>query len=105
MRRIAAAALLGLLLSAPAHAEPFIGGLVKDSDVELAFDFLRDAMSAAFRGREIAPPEALTQRAEAIVGEATRFAVSAAHAAVDVIEREIREAGRAASPRPLPSGI
>ena len=94
MRRIAAAALV-TLLCAPAQAEPFIGGVVKDSDVALVFDFLRDAMSAAFHGREVAPPAALIQRAETIAEEAKRHGEIAARAALDAIEREIRESMRA----------
>ena len=93
MRPIAAVALIGLL-SAPAQAEPFIGGVVKDSDVSLVFDFLRDAMSAAFQGREVAPPAALIQRAETIAEEAKRHGEIAARAALDSIEREIRESMR-----------
>ena len=103
MRRIASAALLGVALAAPAHAEPVLGGLVTESDVGLAFDYLREAMSAAFQGREVAPPEALIQRAEAIAEEAKRRGEIAARAAIDAIEREIRESMR--RPERLPGSI
>ena len=93
MRRISAA-LIGIALSAPAHAEPFIGGVVKEGDVALVFDYLRDAMTAAFHGREVAPPEALTRRAETIAEEAKRRGEIAARAAIDAIEREIRDSVR-----------
>ena len=97
--RIAAAALISLVLSAPAPAaEPFIGGVVKESDVSLLFDYLREAMSAAFQGREVAPPDALMQRAEVIAEEARRQGEIAARAAIDAIERDVRESLRA-SPR------
>ena len=93
--RIAAAALIAVSFSAPAHAaESFIGGVVKESDVALMFDFLRDAMSAAFHGRDVAPSEALVTRAEAIAEEAKRHGEIAARHAIGAIEREIRESMR-----------
>jgi hypothetical protein len=95
MRSIAPAALISLCLCAPAQAEPLSDGLVTESDVGLAFDYLREAMSAAFQGREAAPPEALMQRAEVIAEEAKRRGEVAARAALDAIEREIREGMRA----------
>ena len=102
--RIAAAALIGIALIAPAHAaEPFIGGVVKESDVTLLFDYLRDAMSAAFQGREAAPPEALARRAEEIAVEARRHGEIAARAALDAIEHDLREAMR--RPERLPGSI
>jgi hypothetical protein len=103
MRRIAAAALVSLSLSTPTYAEPFIGGVVKDSDVTLLFDYLREAMSAAFQGREAAPPEALVKRAETIAEEAKRHGEIAARAAIDAIERELRESMR--RPEPFPASI
>ena len=104
--RFAAVALISLFLSAPAHAaEPFIGGVVKESDVALLFDFLREAMSAAFQGREVAPPEALVKRAEAIAEEAKRHGEIAARAAVDAIEREVREGMRGSRSERLPGSI
>ena len=105
MRYLAAAILVHLSLCAPAQAEPFIGGVVKDSDVGLVFDYLREAMSAAFQGREVPPPEALVQRAEAIAEEAKRYGERAARAALDAIEREIRESTRAPRPERLPGSI
>ena len=103
MRRMLAAALISLSLCAPAHAEPFIGGVVKDSDVALVFDFLREAMSAAFQGREVSPPDALIQRAEVIAEAAKRHGEAAARAALDAIEREVRESMR--TPQRLPGSI
>jgi hypothetical protein len=96
MQDLAAAALISLALFAPAHAaEPFVGGVITDSDVGLVFDCLREAMSAAFQGREVAPPEALVKRAEVIAEEAQRRGEIAARAALDAIERDIRESMRA----------
>ena len=105
MRHIAAAAFVSLSLCAPAHAEPFIGGVVKDSDVTLLFDYLRDAMSAAFQGREVAPPEALVKRAETIAEEAKRHGEIAARAAIDAIERDVRESMRGSRSERLPGSI
>ena len=94
MRRVASAALISLSLCTFARAEPFVGGVITESDVGLVFDYLREAMSAAFQGRQIAPPEALISRAEAIADEAKRRGEIAARAAIDAIEREIREGMR-----------
>jgi hypothetical protein len=105
MRRIAAAALLIISLCTPAHAEPFLGGVVKDSDVSLVFDFLRHALSAAFEGREVAPPAALIERADAIAEEAKRHGEIAARAAIDAIEREVREGMRGSRSERLPGSI
>ena len=105
MRHIGTAALLSIALCAPVHAEPFIGGLVKEADVDLVFGYLREAMSAAFEGREVAPPEALVQRAEAIGEEARRHGEIAARAALDAIEREIRESMRTPRTERLPGSI
>ena len=105
MRQMAIAALVSLSLCAPAHAEPFIGGVVKDSDIALVFDYLREAMSAALHGRQVEPPEALVQRAEAIAEEAKRHGEIAARSALDAIEREIRESMRAPRPQRLPGSI
>ena len=91
--RYVSAALLTLFLAAPARAEPLVG-VITESDVGLVFDYLREAMSAAFQGREIAPPEALIRRAEAIADEAKRRGEIAARAAIDAIEREVREGMR-----------
>jgi hypothetical protein len=105
MRHFAAAALTSLLLCAPAHAEPLAGGLVKESDVGLVFDYLREAMLGAFRGREVAPPDAIKRRAEAIAEEAKRRGEIAARGALDAIEREIRESMRAPRAERLPGSI
>ena len=104
MRRLAAAAFIGIFLCAPASADAFFGGVVKESDVSLVFDYMREAMAAAFQGREVAPPAALTRRAEAIAEEAKRSGEIAARAALDAIEREIRESMRGSSTH-LPGSI
>ena len=101
MTRSAAAITISLCLAAPAHAdEPFIGGVVKEADVKLVFDFMREAMSAALQGREVAAPEALMRRADEIAVEAQRRGEIAARAAVDAIEREVLESMRRSERRP-----
>jgi len=107
MKRIAAAVLLGLALF-PAYAEDsrqpsvssFLGGIVQERDVDLVFDYLRDALKGAMEGREATPPDELTQRAEAIGGELKRRGAAAARAAIDAIEQSVRDAMR--EPHPLP---
>jgi len=71
--------------------ESHFGGLVEERDVELAFDYLRDAVSAALEGREVRPPDALKQRAEAIAEEMKRRGAAAARAVIDAIEQSVRE--------------
>ncbi len=94
MRELASAALITLSFCAPAHAERFIGGAVKESDVALVFDFLREALSGAIQVREVPPPEALHRRAEAIGEDMRRHGEIAARAAIDAVERDIRGAMR-----------
>ena len=112
MRQLAAT-LIGLSLCAPAQAAPpddpvdaaigcFLHGLVDERDVALVFGYLREAFDGALHGREVAPPRALTQRAEIIADEVKRCAAIAAQEMVDAIERSIREStkvprGRSAS--------
>ena len=108
MKQIIAAALLGLAVCSSAHAQDsrrptadsLLGGLVQERDVTLVFDYLRDALKAAIDGREAAPPDELTQRAEAIGDELKRRGAAAARAAIDAIEQSVRDAMR--EPRRLP---
>jgi hypothetical protein len=110
MRHLATAALLSVAMSA--HAAPpddsletiagsFIQGLVQEQDVGLVFGYLREALDAAVEGRELPPPQALTERAEAIGEEAKRRGAIAGRAVLDAIERSIRDAMKA--PIALPS--
>jgi hypothetical protein len=107
MKRIAFA-LLGFALTASAHSagpqerQPLLGGIVQERDVALVFDYLREALSAAADGREIAPPEELTQRAEAIGAEVKRRGADAARALIDAVEASMRE-GMREPRRPLSS--
>ncbi|MDB5865704.1 MAG: hypothetical protein JWO70_3510 [Betaproteobacteria bacterium] len=112
MRNLAAAALISMFLCAPAHAAPpddplaaaaesFIHGLVHERDVDLVFGYLREALDAAVEGRELPPPEALTQRVEAIGEEAKQRGAIAGRAVLDAIERSIRDAMK--TPGVLPS--
>jgi hypothetical protein len=103
MRHYAVATLLTLSLFTSAHAaddplDAAIGAvtqsLVQERDVDLVFDYLREAFDGAMQGREVAPPAALTQRAEAIAEEAKRRGAIAGRALLDAIERAIRESMR-----------
>ena len=110
MIRLVLAAALALALSTPAHArdssksapplEGVFAGIVQERDVALFFDYLRDALRAAVEGREARPPEELTRRAEAIGEEVKQRGAAAAEAAIDAIERSVREGMR--EPRSLP---
>ena len=108
MKAIAVATLLGLAVSSFAYAQDsrrppvdsFLAGIVQERDVDLVFDYLRDALKAALDGREAAPPAELTQRAEAIGDELKRRGAAAARAAIDAIEQSVRDAMR--EPRRLP---
>ena len=99
MRHIAAALIsVSLCVSAHAADDPvdaaigsFLHGLVSESDVGLVFGYLREAFDGALQGREVAPPHALTQRAEAIADEAKRRGAAVGHTLLDAIERSIRE--------------
>jgi hypothetical protein len=104
MKHLLASALIGFCLCVPAHAaaEPLdaaIGaitqGLIEERDVDLVFGYLHEAFDGALQGREVAPPAALTQRAEAIGDEAKRRGAVAGHALLDAIERAIRESMKA----------
>jgi hypothetical protein len=108
MKRLTAAAVLGLTLCSSVYAqdsrrplpESFLGGIVQDRDVDLVFNYLRDALKAGMEGRETTPPDELTQRAEAIGDELKRRGAAAARAAIDAIEQTVRDAMR--EPRQLP---
>ncbi len=102
MHRIAAAAFVAFAWSGAAcagaehdpvaaAAESFAAGLVQEADVALAFGYARQALAAALEGRELAPPEKLAQRAEAIGEEAKRRGAMVAGAMLDTLERSIRE--------------
>ena len=71
--------------------DAIFGGIVQDRDVTVFFAYLREALSAAIEGREAAPPEELSQRAEAIGEEAKRRGAVAARALIDAIEASVRE--------------
>lgn len=98
--RLIIAGFVCLTLCAPAYAhderstnpEVVLGGIVQERDVDLVFDYLRDALSAAVLGRDApAPPRELEQRAEAIGDEMKRRGAAAARVFIDVIEKSVRE--------------
>ena len=111
MRRSLIAGLTALTLSAPvaaagegdssrAPADGLFAGIVQERDVALAFDYLRDAVSAAVEGREPPRADELTQRAEAIGEDMKRRGAAAARAVLDAIERSVVEGMR--EPRRAP---
>lgn len=111
MERFASAAVLVLALASTAHAndsgprppsvDALLGGIVQERDVSLVFDYLREALRAAVDGRDAPqPPAELTRRAEAIGDEVKRRGAAAAQAAIDAIEKSVRDSMR--EPRRLP---
>ena len=109
MRRLMIAGTLGIALCASAYAHDErpsapgsdVGGILQERDIDLVFDYLRDALSAAVLGREAPPPpRELEQRAEAIGDEMKRRGAAAARVIIDVIERSVREGLREPPPRP-----
>ena len=111
MKRLVLAVLVGFALSAVAYARDpaeraprlgpdLLGGIVQESDVDLVFDYLRDALRAAMDGRDAQPPDELVRRAEAIGDEMKRRGAAAAQAVLDAIERSVRDSMR--EPRGLP---
>jgi hypothetical protein len=108
MNRLITATLFGVALCSSAYAQDarrppanaLLGGIVQERDVDLVFDYLRDALKAGMEGREATPPDELTQRAEAIGDELKRRGAAAARAAIDAIEQTVRDAMR--EPRRLP---
>jgi hypothetical protein len=100
MRHFLIAGFVGLTLCAPAYAhdegstnpEVLFGGVVQERDIDLVFDYLRDALSAAVLGREAPPPPPeLEQRAEAAGDEMKRRGAAAARVLIDVLEKSVRE--------------
>ena len=108
MKRALAAGLIGLALAGPAAAHDpvpplaasLFEGLVRDSDVDLVFDYLRESARAALRGREAPPPDALNQRAEQVTEELKRRGETAVRILLDALERSVRDSIREQPPRP-----
>lgn len=78
----------------PKERAPALGGIVQQQDVELFFDYLRDAVTAAAEGRTPEPPEPLARRAQEIGEEMKRHGAAAARALIDALESELRLAPR-----------
>jgi hypothetical protein len=108
--RFAVATFVAFGLCASAHAEDsrgpppesLFGGIVQERDIALIFGYAREALSAAVEGREVAPPEELTQRAEAIGGEMKRRGFAAGRAILDAIESAVRDTVREPRRQSLP---
>jgi hypothetical protein len=106
MRQIIWGGVLVFAVSGSLHAagphggQPVLGGIVQQQDIELFFDYLRDAVTAAAEGRPAEPPQALARRAQEIGEEMKRHGAAAARALIDALESELREAPRE-PPRPL----
>lgn len=85
----------------PLPPESVLGAIVQERDVDLVFDYLREALGAAVLGRDAPPPpRELEQRAEAIGDEMKRRGAAAARVIIDVIERSVREGLRDPPQRP-----
>ena len=110
MRHVAIASFVAFGLCMSAHAEDLrgplpeslISGIVQERDIALIFGYAREALSAAMEGRDVAPPEELTQRAEAIGGEMKRRGVAAGRALLDAIESAVHDSVRAPRRPSLP---
>src|SRR5688572_11819212 len=110
MRRVVIASFVAFGLCASAHAqdsrwpapESLFSGIVQERDIALIFGYAREALSAAAEGRDAAPPEELTQRAEAIGGEMRRRGVAAGRALLDAIESAVRDTVREPARQSLP---
>ena len=74
--------------------DSLLGGLVRESDVALLFDYLREVISGGAEGRNVTPPGELARRAEAIGEEAKRRGAAAARALIDEVESVVREGMR-----------
>ena len=107
MRNAIIAAVAAFAFAAPAalahDAVPaLLGGIVEERDVGLVFGYLREALNAAMEGREVAPPEELTRRAEAIGDALKQRGAAAARALLDSVESAVREGLREPRTQPLP---
>lgn len=113
-RQTAAAALTGLVLSAPALAgdnsdkDPLVQldpqvlfqGLIQESDVSLFFDYLRSALAAAITGNEAPPADELQKRAEALGNGLKMRGALAALLLLSVAEEKAKQSLReGAAPR------
>ena len=83
--------------------EQVLRGLVRERDVSLLFDFVRESLAAAVHGREAPPvPEELTGRAEALGHALKAQGALAALALLAVLEQRAKQALREApAPRPV----
>ena len=68
--------------------------IVRDGDVRLAFDWLREALRSAFEGREAPPPAELEKRGGEIADALKRRGVELGREWLDEAERGAREALR-----------
>jgi len=78
-------------------------GLVREDDVSLLFAHLREALLAAYAGRQPSPPDELNRRAEAIAGELKTRGTLAGLLLLGAFEAAAREAVRDALPDPTPT--
>ncbi|MBI3919381.1 MAG: hypothetical protein HY322_20500 [Betaproteobacteria bacterium] len=84
-------------------AEQILRGLVRERDVSLLFDFVRESLIAGIQGREPPPaPDELTGRAE-VLGRALKAqGALAALALLAALEQRAKQALREApTPRPV----
>ena len=108
MKALAAAALgcaacAGAYAHEPASAPPaLLGGVVQERDVDLVFEYLRDALDGALEGREVTPPAELARRGEAVADELKRRGADAARGLIDRVEALVREGMREPPRRAAP---
>ena len=109
-RSITAGAALALALAVPSHAadkpDPFaqldtllssgalFQGLVREDDVSLLFTHLREALAAAYAGRQAPPTDELNRRVEVLAGELKARGTLAGLLLLNAFEAAAREAVR-----------
>ncbi len=93
----------------PPPTRPEAGPVIRESDAQLLFSYLREALRAAAEGREPPPATALEKRSAEIADRFRRRSEELARGLLDDAERAAREALREREPRrelqrPLPPG-
>ncbi len=113
---VAAVVAMAVPATLPAHAQsevpdqPFdslsaqalLKGVIRDDDVTLLFEHLRESMAAAARGEEARPSEALKRRAGQIQRDLSVRGTALMGALLSTLEAETRRALRDALREPAP---
>jgi len=85
--------------------EALFKGVIREDDVTLFFNHLRQSMAAAARGEAVPESEALRRRGEAIQRDLAVRGGTLMDALLSAIETEAKRALREAPPRPAPGSI